>query len=320
MNVQAGTEAVLERLTAELSAVAPGGRTVVTVGKFDGVHLAHADVMRTVIERAQAIGATPGALTFDPLPWVVFNPGKPFHYLCPVDERVARLKALGLSFATAITFSRAVSQLTAREFLEVLVRTLGMVEFVGGPDAAIGHGREGTGDRLRALAEELGVRIVEVPPFRLDGVIVNSSMVRHCLWSGDVERAARALGRLYTLSGPVVSGDQRGRQLGFPTANLLPSEHQILPADGIYSCRVRVDQVRYLAAVNVGVRPTFGSGLQRLIEAYLLDFDGDLYGKMIEIEFVHRLRGEVRFDGVQALVVQMAEDVRQVRERVSLDP
>ncbi|GIW05295.1 MAG: riboflavin biosynthesis protein [Dehalococcoidia bacterium] len=318
MSVQASAAAALERLRSELRAVAPGGPSVVTVGKFDGVHIAHANVVRTVIERARVRGATPGVLTFDPLPYVVFNPGKPYHYLCSVEERVARLKALGAGFVTPITFSLELSRVSAREFLEVLVETLGMVEFVGGPDAAIGHGREGAGERLRTLGRELGFTVVEVPPFLLDGVIVNSSLVRHCLWDGDVERAARALGRPYQLSGTVVPGDRRGRELGFPTANLLPPDHLILPGDGIYGCRAIVDGVVYRAAVNIGVRPTFGDGLQRLIEAFLLDFGGDLYGRTLTLEFIHRVRGELRFPSVDALIAQMHDDVRQVRERVEL--
>lgn len=318
MSVQAGAEAALERLRAELAAVAPGGPSVVTVGKFDGVHIAHAAIVRTVIDRARARGAAAGVLTFDPLPYVVFNPGKPYHYLCTVEERVTRLREIGADFVAPITFSQALSRLSAREFLEALVETLGMVEFVGGPDAAIGRDREGTGERLRALGAELGFSFVEAPPILLDGVVVNSSLARHCLWDGDVERAARVLGRPYRLSGVVVPGDRRGRELGFPTANLLPPEHLILPGDGIYGCRATVDGATYRAAVNIGVRPTFGEGLQRLIEAFLLDFAGDLYGRLLTLEFIHRVRGEVRFTSVEALIAQMSDDVRQVRERVDL--
>jgi riboflavin kinase/FMN adenylyltransferase len=318
MSVQTGLETALGRLRAELAAVAPGGPSVVTVGKFDGVHLAHANVVRTVVERARARGATPGVLTFDPLPYVVFNPGKPYHYLCSVEERIELLKALGAQFVVPITFSTEVAQLSAREFLEALVQTLGMVEFVGGPDAALGHDREGTGERLRALGRELGFTVVEVPPFLLDGEIVNSSMVRHCLWDGDVERAARALGRPCRVSGRVVPGDRRGRQLGFPTANLLPPDHLIIPGNGVYGCRAFIEGGVYRAAVSIGVRPTFGEGLQRLIEAFLLDFSGDLYGRTLTIEFIHRIRGEARFNSVEELVAQMHDDVRQVRERVDL--
>jgi riboflavin kinase/FMN adenylyltransferase len=318
MSVQAGAEAALERLRAELAAVAPGGPSVVTVGKFDGVHIAHAAIVRTVVDRARARGAAAGVLTFDPLPYVVFNPGKPYHYLCTVEERVARLRELGADFVTPITFSQALSRLSAREFLAALVETLGMVEFVGGPDAAIGRDREGTGERLRALGAELGFAFVEASPVLLDGVVVNSSLARHCLWDGDVERAARVLGRPYRLAGVVVPGDRRGRELGFPTANLLPPEHLILPGDGIYGCRATVDGATYRAAVNIGVRPTFGEGLQRLIEAFLLDFNGELYGRLLTLEFIHRVRGEVRFATVEALIAQMNDDVRRVRERVDL--
>ena len=318
MSVQTGVEAALERLRAELAAVAPRGPSVVTVGKFDGVHSAHVNIVRLVVERAQARGATPGVLTFDPLPYVVFNPGKPYHYLCSVEERLERLKALGVGFVVPITFSLEFSRLSAREFLEALVQTLAMVEFVGGPDAALGHDREGTGERLRALGRELGFAIVEAPPFLLDGVVINSSLVRHCLWDGDVERAARALGRPYRLSGRVVPGDRRGRQLGFPTANLVPPEHLLIPGDGIYGCRAFIEGAAYRAAVNIGVRPTFGEGLQRLIEAFLLDFEGDLYGRTLTLEFIHRVRGEARFSSAEALILQMHDDVRLVRERVDL--
>jgi riboflavin kinase/FMN adenylyltransferase len=318
MSVDAATRAAREQLIAELQAVAPGGPTVLTVGKFDGVHLAHARVVGTTVERARARGATPGALTFDPLPYVVFNPGKPYHYLCTVEERITLLQQLGAAFVCPMTFSLALSRLSAREFLVILRDTVQMVELVGGPDTAIGHAREGSGERLRALAEELGFQLTVVPPVLLDGVPVNSSLVRHLLWAGDVEQAARALGRPYALTGTVVPGDRRGRQLGYPTANLVPPEHLVVPADGIYACRTTLNGIPYRAAVSIGVRPTFGRDLQRLIEAYLIDFEGDLYGRPLRLEFLARLRGELRFENVEALVHQMARDVEQVRARVEL--
>lgn len=320
MTISPGAEAAataLKALRDTLTEVAPGRPAVVTIGKFDGVHLGHRQLVETACRRAEVLDAVPGVLTFDPLPYVVFNPDKPFRYLCSLPQRVERLRALGVGFVGVLPFSRAMAQLPARDFVQALVEVLQLTELVVGPDAAIGHDREGTVDRLRAFGRELGFGVTQVAPVLVDGAIVRSSLIRHALWTGDVAAAGRLLGQPYTLEGTIIGGDQRGRELGFPTANILPPEHRILPMDGIYGCWADVGGERHKAAVNIGVRPTFGSDLHRLIEAYLLDFSGDLYGKRMTLSFVHRVRGEERFASAEALVERMTKDVAEVRATLS---
>ncbi|MCS7003371.1 MAG: bifunctional riboflavin kinase/FAD synthetase, partial [Dehalococcoidia bacterium] len=221
MSVGAPPETI-HHLRAMLRASAVGRPAVVVIGKFDGVHLGHAALLRAALARAHARDAALGVITFDPLPYVVFNPGKPFHYLCSLDERVARLRDLGAAFVAVVPFSRAIAEVSAEQFVAVLQDELRMVELVIGPGAVVGHNREGDATRLRALGAQRGFTVTEIAPVTDDGRVISSSQVRHALWDGDVQAATQALGRYYTLDGVVQHGDKRGRELGYPTANLLP--------------------------------------------------------------------------------------------------
>lgn len=310
-------ESAAMRLARQLDSAYPGGPSVIALGKFDGVHIGHRALVNEAVRQAGRLEARPGALTFDPLPFVVFNPGKPFHYLCTPAERVQLLRSAGAQFVPTIEFTDEFSLLTAGEFMHVVHERLNLVALVIGPDVGIGHKREGNVARLRELGGQLGFEIVEVPPVMVDGQPVSSSQIRKHVYAGEASAAARGLGRYYSITGTVVAGDRRGRELGFPTANLNEPEHIVMPADGIYACFVEVAGKRWQSAVNIGVRPTFGEGLRRLIEAYIFDFSQDIYGESMRIEFVERLRGETRFDGVEALKEQIRSDVVNARDRLA---
>jgi riboflavin kinase / FMN adenylyltransferase len=274
----------------------------VAVGTFDGVHLGH----REVIAGADTV------LTFDPHPASVVAPkGAP--RLLTTPERKAELIAeLGVDELVIIPFDREFASRSAQSFVDdVLVGSLGATHVSVGENFRFGHKASGDPALLRADGR-FDTRVV--PLLEVDGEVVSSSHIRGLVLGGAVEYADRLLGAPFTITGEVVAGDRRGRTLGFPTANLVPRDGYVVPGHGVYACRARTaDGAGHVAATNVGVRPMFDTGRGELIEAFLVDFDGDLYGRPLRIEFLKRLRGEKRFAVVEDLVEQMARDVEEVR-------
>ncbi|HEY1716503.1 MAG TPA: bifunctional riboflavin kinase/FAD synthetase [Solirubrobacteraceae bacterium] len=269
----------------------------VAVGEFDGVHLGHREV----------IAGNDTVLTFEPHPLAVVRPEAAPKLLTSLDAKAELIGSLGVQELVLIPFDAQFALQTPQEFIDhVLVERLCATHVSVGENFRFGHGAAGDTDMLAAdprFATRV-VRLVEV-----DGEIVSSSHIRGLVSAGDVERAARFLGAPFQMRGEVVTGDRRGRELGFPTANIVPDEELICPGHGVYAARAD----GRCAAVSVGVRPTFGTGRAVLVEAFILDFDGDLYGQKLRVDFLARLRGERRFDAVEALVEQMRLDVEQTR-------
>jgi riboflavin kinase/FMN adenylyltransferase len=286
--------------TTWLPDVEPRPRRV-AVGEFDGVHLGH----RSVIEGSDTV------LTFEPHPLVVLRPEAAPKLLTSLERKAQLVERLGVEELVVIPFDKAFSQRSAQAFVdEVLVGTLQATRVAVGENFRFGHRAQGDTKLLKAdprFETRVGT-LVEV-----EGEVVSSSHIRGLVLAGEVEHAAAFLGAPFALIGEVVAGDRRGRQLGFPTANLVPDQALIQPGHGIYAARALFDGEECCAAVNVGVRPTFKTDLVVLIEAYLLDWDGDLYGRQLTIEFLKRLRGERRFDSADELVAQMHRDVQQAR-------
>ena len=285
----------------QLPDVAPRPRRV-AVGTFDGVHLGH----REVIAGADTV------LTFDPHPLSVVAPGNEPKLLTTLPRKAELIAGLGVEELVIIPFDHEFSARSAQDFLDrVLVDALSATRVSVGENFHFGHRAQGNPEVLRA-DPRFETRVV--PLLEVDGEIVSSSHIRGLVLGGAIEYACRLLGEPYVVDGPVVHGDARGRSLGYPTANLVPREECCTPGHGVYACRARTgDGAWHTAAVNVGVRPTFDSGLGELIEAYLLDFDGDLYGTELRVQFLKRLRGERRFTGAAALTEQMAADVNAAR-------
>jgi riboflavin kinase / FMN adenylyltransferase len=274
-----------------------GGRSV-AVGTFDGVHLGH----REVIEGSD------GVLTFEPHPVSVVAPQHTPKLLTPLRRKAELIEALGVRELVVIPFDAAFASKTADEFLQdVLVGALGATRVAIGENFRFGH--KAQGDPRLLAADERFATIVH-PLLEVDGEIVSSSHIRGLVLAGDVAKAAELLGTPFQLCGEVVHGDERGRELGFPTANLVPDETLVCPGHGVYACLVDGRP----AAVSIGVRPTFQTGRGELIEAYVLDFEGDLYGRELRVDFLTRLRGERRFDTAEALIEQMHRDVQRTRE------
>ena len=292
------------------------GRTVVTIGNFDGVHLGHQHVVRRAGEDARERHAELVVVTFDPHPFAVLRPEHAPPILTTVDERLRLLDAAGVDAALVIPFDREIAEWTPEEFIDrVLVAALHACAVVVGANFRFGH--KAAGD-VALLTEAGRTRDFVVDGIGLDGgpQVWSSTYVRNCLAAGDVEGAAEALGRPFSVRGLVVEGDRRGRELGYPTANVPTSVLAAAPADGVYAgWLTRLDTGdRLPAAISVGTNPTFDGQRDRRVESYVLDrTDLDLYGVEVEVEFVAHLRGMVRFDGVDALVAAMAGDVEHAR-------
>jgi riboflavin kinase/FMN adenylyltransferase len=283
-----------------------GGRSV-AVGTFDGVHLGH----REVIEGSDSV------LTFEPQPVSVVAPQHTPKLLTTLDRKAELIEGLGVEELIVIPFDADFASRTAAEFIDdVLVGALGATRVAIGENFRFGHKAQGD---PRLLAADGRFATVVHPLLEVDGEIVSSSHIRGLVLAGEVGPAADFLGSHFQLRGEVVHGDERGRELGFPTANLIPEETLACPGHGVYACLAYEDPARppahpRPAAVSIGVRPTFQTGRGELIEAYILDFDGDLYGRELRLDFLQRLRGERRFESAEALIEQMHSDVERTRE------
>lgn len=296
------------------------GPVALTLGSFDGVHIGHQALVRHVVGVARARGWASVVVTFWPHPVKVLRPEVPLRLLCTLEERTRRLLDCGADYVVVWPFTLELSRLPGRAFLELLRTTLDLRYIAVGPTFHMGHHRDTDAGRLRELGQELGFTVEIIPPLEVAGDRVSSTRIREVLAQGDVRLAAQLLGRPYTLSGTVVHGDHRGRLLGVPTANLRMPEKLVVPKNGIYATLVEVldDQGNvlagpYPAATNVGDNPTFANQYRR-IESHLLDYNGDLYGRTLRVHFIKRLRDELRFESVDALVAQMQRDLQQARE------
>jgi riboflavin kinase/FMN adenylyltransferase len=291
---------------------------VVTVGTFDGVHLGHWEVLREICRRAEATGRRSVLVTFDPHPLRIVRPEHAPPLLTTPIEKKEILAESGLNYAVFLSFTEKLARYDPRRFVEeVLVGRLGVRELVVGFDHGFGRGRSGDPATLREIGATLGFDVNEVPPVHANDVPVSSSRIRTAVRQGRMDEARACLGRHYSVRGVVVRGDGRGRQLGFPTANLsVASTDKLIPREGIYAVRGACRAGILPGALHLGPRPTF-VGSPPTIELHLIDFDGDLYGEEIRVDFVERLREVRPFGGVAALIDQMKEDV--VAARLVLD-
>lgn len=288
-------------------------RVVLTLGNFDGVHLGHQAIVRRAVTEARALGGPAVVMTFYPHPITVVAPDRAPPLLQTLRDRLAALRALGTDLCVVQRFTPSFAGLEPAAFVrDVLLPRLEVAHVVVGYDVTFGRDRSGTVDTLRSLGATHDFTVDTVGPVTVDGFTVSSSAIRRLLAAGDVGQAARLLGRPYALRGRVVGGERRGRSLGFPTANLWCRPRVLLPLDGVYAVRVRRDGLWQGGVLNVGIRPTFGNR-QRTAEVHLLDWDGDLYGRTLEVELVERLRDEMRFAGPDALRSAIAADVARAR-------
>jgi len=293
------------------------GRCVVTIGVFDGVHRGHQEIVGCAVRRGAVLRLPTVVLTFDPHPSEVVRPGSHPAVLTAPRYKAELLAGMGVDVLLVLAFTPEFSRLGPDEFVHaVLVEQLHAAAVVVGGNFRYGHRAAGDLDTLTACGRRFGFATEGVPLLGPGDTTISSTYVRSCVDAGDVSAAARALGRPHRVEGVVVRGDRRGREIGYPTANLQPTAYAAVPADGVYAGRLVRGDERRPAAISIGTNPTF-EGRERRVEAYVLDADLDLYGDAVGLEFVTRLRDTERFDGVAPLVAQMQRDVERTRELVS---
>jgi riboflavin kinase/FMN adenylyltransferase len=300
------------RLDEELAQTSTDRDSVLTVGVFDGVHRGHRDLISRLVSEASDTARSAGVVTFRNHPASVLKADFEPRYLTGLDERLRLIGALGTDLIAPVTFDSDLTSLKPREFIERLQRHLRMRGLVVGPDFALGHRREGDLVKLRALGEEMGFSLTTVDVMLDDGRPIRSTAIRAALADGDVDTAATFLGRTFALDGVVVKGAGRGRVLGFPTANLEVPPRMVVPGDGIYATWALLGDRRLMAATSIGTRPTFDEK-ERTVEAFILDYQGELYDQKVRLEFVRRLRDEIKYDTAEALQEQIQKDVDQTR-------
>jgi riboflavin kinase/FMN adenylyltransferase len=301
----------------------PGGwgRSVVTIGVFDGVHRGHQAIIGHTVKRARDLGLQSVVVTFDPHPAEVVRPGSHPAVLTEPVRKAELIEQLGVDALCVVPFTPDFSRLSAEAFVhDVLIENLHAALVVVGENFRFGHRAAGDVALLERLGRSFGFTIEGAPLVTDGGTVYSSTYIRACVDAGDVRAAAAALGRAHRVAGVVVRGDQRGREIGFPTANLMCHRYAAVPADGVYAAwLVRGDGIGLPAAVSIGTNPTF-SGRERRVEAFVLDFAGDLYGERVGLDFVAHLREQRRYDGVEPLVAQIHEDVAQTRAALGIEP
>jgi len=283
--------------------------TVLTLGVFDGLHLGHQLIMKTVVERAPAVGAVPTVITFDPHPRAVLHPESAPPLLQTFDQKIEAFGVLGIEQTIVVRFTKEFASIRAEEFLtEIVMERLHAKEVYLGKGFAFGHNREGNIDLLRKLGTKLGFVAGEVPEVRLRERRVSSSKIRELLSRGQVNLARRMLGRPYGVEGLVERGAERGHKLGFPTANLHP-HNRVIPKNGVYVTGTLIEGQWRRSVTNVGLRPTFGEATEPSVETYVMNWDGDLYGDVVRVRFLYRLRDERKFSSIDELKAQIERDV-----------
>jgi riboflavin kinase / FMN adenylyltransferase len=287
------------------------------IGVFDGVHRGHQQILRRLATGAHEYGAPAVVLTFHPHPAMIFGRGE-IRLLTLPDERAELLASLGVDVVVTHPFDREFANTTAFDFMNLLKQHLGIQHVVLGYDSTVGKNREGNAARLVEIGSELGYTVEVVPALSDESGVISSTEIRKLVATGNVTEAAHLMGHPYSLHGPVAHGDKRGRTINVPTANIEYSPDKLIPANGIYACRVYLQGGEYQAAVNIGVNPTFTPDKQTSnVEAHLLDFRREIYGEDVRLEFIARLRDELRFDSVDKLLEQIWKDIDDTRRILS---
>lgn len=293
--------------------------TWLTIGTFDGVHLGHQDIVRKLVTRAHNSGSEAVVLTFYPHPAVVIGKRRIPSYLTTPEERAELLGEMGVDVVITFPFTPQVEKITAEEFISLLKSHIGMQHLMVGPDFALGHNRGGNIQYLNELGKVHGFELSTIPPVEMGGQVVSSSRIRAALKEADIDLVNQLLGRPYFIRGQVVPGDGRGHTIGIPTANLSLWLERALPKSGVYVSRAMINGDSFGSVTNIGIRPTFAKEHERMqIETHLLDFENQIYGMEVKLDFISHLRDEKRFQNINALVTQIQSDINQARSILSV--
>jgi riboflavin kinase/FMN adenylyltransferase len=300
------------QLEQELVVLDHNRDSLVTIGVFDGVHLGHKYLISQLKELAKKQGLQAAVITFDKHPQEILNPG--FHplYLIDISEKEALLKNEGVDSVIILTFTEELANLSAKDFLSLLKMRIKMHGMVVGPDFAFGRNTEGNIKTIQRLSAEMDFSLTIVPHMMLENEIVSSTAIRYALINGKMDQVKKLLGRPFSLHGKVLHGQGRGINLGFPTLNLKPLSGQLLPPEGVYITKTIIDKKYYLSITNLGNNPTFGNP-EPTVETFLLDVNGEFYNQEIKVEFLHKIRGEIKFKDTEDLKKQIAKDIEQTR-------
>ena len=284
--------------------------TIITLGTFDGIHLGHKEIIEAVVQKATEFGGRSLLITFSPHPRKVIPGGNKIKLLSTLSEKKKIIETFGMDNLLVIQFTKEFSQQTPEEFVDkYLINGIGVKEIVIGYDHHFGKGRGGDIEILKKKGEEIGFGVTAVPEYKIDDIIVSSTKIRKALIAGDIVNANKMLGRFYSFEGVVVPGDKRGRELGFPTANLLvENEDKLLPATGIYAAECIVEEKKHNALLSIGSRPTFHEAGEIIPEVYIIDFNKQIYNQSVRVNVVDRIRGEEKFSSAEELVKQMKND------------
>jgi riboflavin kinase/FMN adenylyltransferase len=301
------------RVEEELAGFSPDKDTFITIGVFDGVHLGHKRLISELLDKAVKRGYLSGVVTFRQHPEDLFSKVTKLPFLTDIDTRTTLLKKAGVDIIVPLSFTMELANLEARIFIGLLQKHLRMRGLVIGPDFALGRNRKGDTTALMELGKEMDFDVTVVPPLVIDNEIVSSTVIRKAMADGDMEKYRKFTGRSFNLHGKVVAGSGRGGGLGFPTANLNVSDGQAVPPDGVYAGWAHINGEVYQSMTNVGLCPTFGD-TGRTVEAYLLDYSGDLYGHELTVDFIAKLRDEKKFASEDELKAQVAKDVEKGKE------
>jgi riboflavin kinase / FMN adenylyltransferase len=293
-------------------------KSIVTIGLFDGVHMGHREVITRAVAEARAVGMTSVAVTFDRHPSDILHPGHGPLLLTDTYMKERLIKELGIDRVFIVPFTEELAAMEPEEFLDKVILPLDPASIVVGADFRFGRNREGDISVLDNYGARHGFKIESLSLHTVDGEKASSSAAREHLIEGDIEKVEATLGRCPAFRGRVVRGDKRGRELGFPTANIEIANFLCLPSDGVYAGWIEASGKKYTAVINVGLAPTFGARRASLIEAYALDFDADLYGQDVLVEFYRRLRGEKKYDSAEDLAKQIADDAQKARTMIEL--
>lgn len=298
------------KIFRKLSDVTFDKNSVLTLGTFDGIHLGHQQIISAVVEKSKQNNMRNFVLTFDPHPRKVLSKDDKVYLLSSIDEKIEVFDKLGVENLFIIEFTKEFSQQTAEEFIKkYLVECVGLSEIIIGYDHHFGKGRGGNADTLSLIGMENNFSTTIIPSYKLDDNIISSTKIRNALNEGNVGLASKMLGRYYSFSGKIVGGEKRGRELGYPTANIEPdSEEKLLPLIGIYAVKVSLNNTVYNGLLSIGKRPTFYDDGDIVSEVYIYDFDKQIYGETIKVEMVERLRGEEKFNSTDELIAQMNKD------------
>ncbi len=294
----------------ELARFSSNKESVLTIGVFDGVHLGHQRLISELLNQAKKRKMISGVVTFRHNPEKLLSHHNKLPFLTDIEERLDLLKQEGVSMIIPLSFTPELAQLSARRFVTLLQKYLNMCGLVVGEDFALGKEREGNTDNLKKLGRSMSFDVIVVPPLAINGETVSSTTIRKALAAGDMLKVRELTGRPFNLTGKVVTGYGRGVSLGFPTANLEIASEHVLPPDGVYAGRAYINGNVYPSMVNIGKNPTFGVN-KRTVEAYLMNYHGDLYGSDLQLDIISRIRGEKKFDSIDELKRQVAEDIRQ---------